>query len=59
MKQQALAGKARSITGTAPLYMARIPSVFIKCLKTSRTPLNCPSVAKKKCFVLILILINK
>merc|ERR1712083_553850 len=44
MKQQELATKARTITGAAPLYKALGPSVFIKCVKTSPTPLNCPSV---------------
>ena len=47
MKQQELATKARTITGAAPLYKALGPSVFIKCVKTSPTPLNCPSVAEK------------
>ena len=46
MKQQELATKARTITGAAPLYKALGPSVFIKCVKTSPTPLNCPSVAE-------------
>ena len=47
IKQAALAGKARSITGTTPLYRARGPSSFIKTLKTSRIPLgNVPSGAK-------------
>ena len=48
MKQQELATKALTKTGAAPLYKALGPSVFIKCVKTSRTPLNCPSVAEKK-----------
>lgn len=47
IKQAALAGKARSITGTTPLYRAKGPSSFIKTLKTSRIPLgNVPSGAK-------------
>ena len=48
MKQQELATKALIKTGAAPLYKALGPSVFIKCAKTSLTPLNCPSVAEKK-----------
>ena len=48
MKQQELATKALTKTGAAPLYKALGPSVFIKCAKTSLTPLNCPSVAEKK-----------
>merc|ERR1719362_261428 len=48
MKQQELATKALTKTGAAPLYKAFGPSVFIKCAKTSLTPLNCPSVASRR-----------
>jgi hypothetical protein len=47
IKHAALAGKARNITGTTPLYKAIGPSSFIKTLNTSRIPLgNVPSGAK-------------
>ncbi len=45
MKQHALAGKALSMTGTAPLYMARMPSSRIRWANTSRTPRYFPSGA--------------
>ena len=44
----ALAGKALSITGTNPLYIPLIPSVFITSRNTFRNPLNFPSGANKQ-----------
>ena len=44
-----LAGKARNITGVTPLYRAKIPSLAISSLKTSRTPFGyIPSGATQK-----------
>ena len=47
MKQQALAGKARAKTGTAPLKNPLGPSVFKIWTKTWRVDKAWPSVAEK------------
>ena len=47
-KQHALAGKARVITGPAPLKNPFGPCSFNKTLTTSPVFLNCPSGAVKK-----------
>jgi len=48
IQHTALAGNALNITGTNPLYIPLIPSVFITSRKTSPMPLNLPSGAEKQ-----------